>query len=421
LVQVSEGMALHTPRPSIAAMHRRVTALATQHPWTPPSYGSVYGMVRQVRPAMGTLAQDGPAAFRDRYDLISRHRAAGPHALWQAAHPLLDVLVLAVNGAAVRPWLTLLMDDYARAVAGSPIFLEAPTTLPTALALRQAMWRKQQAAWPVCGSPDVLYVEPGRDFTSRHLEQAAADLHFHLVFASVGRPQGRGTVARLFGTLHTACLAILPGSLRQGHPTTPPRLSLAALDTTMGAYFLRIYTNRLPQETGLAPLKAWLGHGWLPRLPHSLAELDRLLVKVAPSRLVRRDGVHLQGLRSMAPTLAASGGASVTIRYDPRDLAAMRGLHRTPFLCRAMNAAHAGRTRTLTDLQPARVRQRRALRTAMYARMARVADLLPEQAQRHPPKTAAATHRRAAPKLSTDCEAKPCRPGWGASGPVLSS
>jgi putative transposase len=61
LVQVIEGMALRKPRPSIAAIHRRVTALATQHHWTPPSYGSVYGIVRQLSPAMVTLAQDGPA------------------------------------------------------------------------------------------------------------------------------------------------------------------------------------------------------------------------------------------------------------------------------------------------------------------------------------------------------------------------
>jgi putative transposase len=41
LVQVIDSMALRTPRPSIAAMHRRMTALVTQHHWTPPSYGSV--------------------------------------------------------------------------------------------------------------------------------------------------------------------------------------------------------------------------------------------------------------------------------------------------------------------------------------------------------------------------------------------
>jgi putative transposase len=176
-------------------------------------------MVRQLRPAMGTLAQDGPAAFRDRYELIYRHRAEGPNALWQADHTRLALLVLDATGKAVRPWLTIIMDDYSRAVAGYTLFLEAPTTLPTALAFRQALWRKPQAAWPVCGLPDVLYVDYGSDCTSTHLEQVAAARHFHLVFASVGRPQGRGKVARLFGTLHTACLAALPGSLRQGHPT----------------------------------------------------------------------------------------------------------------------------------------------------------------------------------------------------------
>ena len=142
-------------------------------------------------------------------------------------------------------------------------------------------------------------------------------------------------------------------------------------------------------------------------MPHSLEELDLVLVMVATSRMVRRDGGHFQGLRYMAPTLAASVGESVTIRYDPRDLAEIRVFHHNRFLCRAMNAEHAGRTMTLKDLQTARVRHRRALRTAIHERIARVADFLPEQAQSHPPKTAAATHRRSAPKLYTYFEDKP--------------
>ena len=71
---------------------------------------------------MVTLAQDGPAAFRDRYELIYRHRAEGPDALWQADHTLLDVLGAGCdNGEAVRPWLTIIIDDYSRAVAGYTI------------------------------------------------------------------------------------------------------------------------------------------------------------------------------------------------------------------------------------------------------------------------------------------------------------
>jgi putative transposase len=86
----------------------------------------------------------------------------------------------------------------------------------------------------------------------------------------------------------------------------------------------------------------------------------------------------------------------------------MRVFHRNRFLCRAINPAHAGRTVTLKDLQTARVRHRRSLRTAINERMARVADLLPEQAQSHPPpQNAAATKRHSSPQLSTYFEDKP--------------
>ena len=238
LVELIEGMALSKPRPSAAAIYRNITALATQRNWASPSYSSVYGIVRRLDPAMVTLAQDGAAVFRDRYELIYRHRAEGPNAIWQADHTLLDVMVLDANGQAVRPWLTIIIDDYSRAVAGYTIFLGAPSALQTALALRQAIWRKANATWPVCGIPDVLHVDHGSDFTSTHLEQVAADLRFQLVYSTVGRPQGRGKVERLFGTLNTECLANLPGYISQGKPATPPRLSLSELDATLGDYFV---------------------------------------------------------------------------------------------------------------------------------------------------------------------------------------
>src|SRR5262249_35783075 len=179
----------------------------------------------------------------------------------QADHTLLAMLVLDANGEAVRPWLTIMMDDYARAIAGYAIFLGAPPALYTALALRQAMWSKPKAAWPVCGIPEVLYVDHGSDCTSTHLEQGAAALRCQLGHSSVGRPQGRGKVERLFGPLNTEGLAALPGYLRQGHATTPSRLSLPELDATIGDYCLGSYHNRSHRETGLAPRKAWLGQG----------------------------------------------------------------------------------------------------------------------------------------------------------------
>ena len=216
LVALVEGLGLKRPRSSAAAIHRRVRDVAAAQGWRAPSYGTVHAILARLDPAMVTLAQDGAAAYRDRYELIHRHRAGAPNALWQADHTLLDILVLDEGGKPAGPWLTTVLDDHSRAVAGYMVFLGAPSVLNTCLALRQAIWRKADPAWPVCGIPDVLYVDHGSDFTSRHLDQVAAELRFRVVYSAVGRPQGRGKVERLFGTLNTELLPELPGHLVGG-------------------------------------------------------------------------------------------------------------------------------------------------------------------------------------------------------------
>ncbi len=377
VVSLIEGIALRKPRLTIAAIHRKIVGMATAQKWSPSSYGTVYGIVRQLDPAMVTLAQDGHAAFRDQFELIYRHRADRPNALWQADHTQLDILILDANGVTVRPWLTIVMDDYSRVVAGYTVFLGAPSALQTSLALRQAIWRKSDPAWPVCGIPDMLYVDHGSDFISTHLEQVAAELHFQLVYSSVGRPQGRGKIERLFGTLNTELLPELSGYLSEGKPSSPPRLSLSELDTALGAFLIGTYNERQHSEIGDSPKKAWVGRGWLPHMPDTLEDLDLLLVMVAKSRVVRRDGIHFQGLRYIDPTLAAYVGEAVTIRYDPRDIAEIRVFHRHRFLCRAISPEHAGQTVTLKDIQTARTRHRQSLRAGIKERTARVTDYLP--------------------------------------------
>lgn len=377
LVKLIEGMALQKPPPSIATIHRRITNLVGDQGWPTPSYGSVRDIVRQIDPAMLTLAHEGAAAFRDKFELVHRHRADRPNATWQADHTELDIRILDSNGREARPWLTTVLDDHSRAVMGYMAFLGAPSALNTSLALRQAIWRKADPAWPMCGIPDVLYVDHGSDFTSLHLEQASADLRFRLIYSAVARPQGRGKVERLFRTINTELLPELPGHLSAGKPVSPPRLSLAELDAAIGAYIISTYNVRLHSEIGAAPVDAWRGQGWLPRMPETLAELDSLLIMVAKARTVHRDGIRFEGLRYFDPTLAAYVGEPVTIRYDPRDVGEVRVFHRNTFLCKAVNPDHAGQSVTLKDIQAARVAYRRRLRNEISERTARVADYLP--------------------------------------------
>lgn len=318
-----ERLALTRPRPALATLHRLTVADANRRDASPPSYATVRDIVRALDPALVTLALEGPASYRDRHELVLRRRADRPNQTWQADHTELDILIIGADGKPDRPWLTTVMDDYSRAICGYTVFTGAPSAATTALALRQAIWRKTDAAWAMCGLPDIPHVDHGSDFTSNHLERTAIGLHIRIIHSIVGLPQGRGKIERFFGTINTELLATLPGHLGPGNRTPTPALDLPALDRAIGA-FITTYSGRPHSELGLSPRDAWVADGWLPRMPRSLEDLDTLLLTVPKNRVVQRDGIHFQGQRYLAsPSLPSSGTRSpsvTTLGTSPRSV-----------------------------------------------------------------------------------------------------
>lgn len=148
----------------------------------------------------------------------------------------------------------MMLDDHSRAVAGYMVFLGAPSALNTSLTLRQATWCKEQPDRPVCGLPDALHVDHHSDFTSIHLEQAAADLRFQLIYSTIARPQRRGKIKRLFRTINTELLPELPGNFQTGKPVSQLRLSLPELSTAIQAFIVSTYNMQLHDEIGASPL-----------------------------------------------------------------------------------------------------------------------------------------------------------------------
>lgn len=56
--------------------------------------------------------------------------------IWQADHAQLDIRLLKEDGSTARPWLTIVIDDYSRAIAGFYLGFGAPSSSRTSLALR---------------------------------------------------------------------------------------------------------------------------------------------------------------------------------------------------------------------------------------------------------------------------------------------
>ena len=258
--------------------------------------------------------------------------------------------------------------------------LQAPSALQTALTLRDAIWRKLDPRWHVCGIPETFYTDHGSDFTSQHLEQVAADIKMGLVFSAVGEPRGRGKIERFFETVHQLCVSALPGYRPAEAPVPTPTLTLAELDAQLLAFFLDDYHQAVHSETGQRPQERWEAGGFLPRLPDSLEQLDLLLLTVPKGRRIQQDGIRFQGFRYIDLTLAAYVGETVTIRYDPRDLAEIRVYLGDRFLCRAVCQELAGQTVSLKDIVQARNARRRQVRAELSARAQIVETLLPPPA-----------------------------------------
>jgi putative transposase len=300
-----------------------------------------------------------------------------PNEIWQADHTLLDILLQRDGEKPLRPWLTVIEDDYSRAVSGYLLFFDAPSTIQTALALHHAIWRKADPRWHVCGIPDVLYTDNGRDFTSKHLEQVAADLKVRLVFSTPGVPRGRGRVERLFSTISSMLLCGLPGFKCSPYKADPKQLlTLVELDKLLREFLLEKYHRRIHSETKTAPIERWEKGAFLPRMPESLERLDLLLLTVPKARRVRNDGIHFMGLRYVDATLAAYVGESVTLRYDPRDMAEIRVFHEQRFLCRAICPELAGATIPIREITRARNKHRRDLQTTIRDRRRTVEELM---------------------------------------------
>src|SRR6266571_4141868 len=362
-IQLIEGLALQKPPRSMAAIHRQVTAIAQEQGWKPPSYDRVRHIIKGLDPALVTFAHQGAAAYREEFDLLYRREATHANAMWQADHTPLDVLLLDETGTPARPWLIVIEDDYSRAIASYRLTFQEPTALTMALALRTAIWRKEDPRWHVCGIPSVFYTDHGSDFTSKHMEQVAVDLGIELIFSEKGVPRGRGKIERFFRSVNELFLQDLPGYAPAGYKGAEATLTLAAFEQKFRTWLLSDYHQRRHSETKCPPAERWERGGFVPRMPDSLERLDLLLLTVAKTRRVQQDGIRFQGQRYIDVNLAAYVKEEVLIRFDPVDMAVIHVFYQDRFVCRAISPELSGQTVSLKEIEKARSERRKHVRT----------------------------------------------------------
>ena len=377
LIHMVEGLALQKPKRSIAAIHRQLVVYSKDNNQPPPSYSIISKIINNMSPALMTLAHEGVKQYQQKYDLLYIREADRPNQIWQADHTLLDIYVKNTRGELKRPWLTIIMDDYSRAIAGYYLSFDAPSAQQTGLTLRQAIWKKSESSWLICGIPEILYTDHGSDFTSKHIEEVCASLKIQLIFSTVGKPRGRGKIERFFSTVNQCFLQDLPGYIKEGIIFHENKcLFFEELDSKLKLFILGSYNHSSHSTTNIPPAVLWQANQFLPHMPKNQETLDLLLLTLSKSRQVHRDGIKFQGLRYFSTILADFVGQKVVIRYDPRDMAEIHIFYQDKFLCRAISQDLESCTVSLKEIIAARNKRKKELRDNIKNRRSLVDSIL---------------------------------------------
>lgn len=328
---------------SVSKLHDHIRHLCRARGLASPSWKAVRARVGQIDRLALVGRREGGKAARDRLKPVTqRYQADHAFHIVQIDHTLVDLFVVdsAHRRPIQRPWLTLAIDVASRMVAGFYLSLEAPSSASVALAMHQAVmpkgpWLKVRGIeleWPASGLPDIVHVDNAREFRARALSRGTAEYGIELMHRPVARPHYGGHIERLIGTMMGA-VHMLPGTTfstvaERGDydPERHATMTLDELECWLALEIVGRYHNAIHGSLLISPDAGW--RSAVERRPAPLRHPrneEQFLHDFLPfeERSIRRDGVHLFGLRYWDDVLspwAGRLGRRLRIKYDPRDL-----------------------------------------------------------------------------------------------------
>lgn len=329
-------------KPSINALHKEVRRRCRAKELEAPCWSTLRKRVMALNPAELSAAREGTKVARQRHRPVpGSYQIERAYEVVQTDHTLVDVIVVdrTHRKPLQRPWLTLAIDVASRMVAGFYLTFEPPSALSVSLAIQHVVQPKGDwltaleidADWPAAGLPETIHVDNAKEFRSKAMKRGAEEHGISLQYRPIGAPHYGGHIERLIGTMMRA-VHLLPGSTfssikdRGDHDSVSnSAMTLDELERWLTLEITRYHAER-HGTLGIPPLAAWHEAHARRDVPLRGAHDPKgFRIDFLPSeqRMVRRDGIHLFGLRYWDDILslwAGQQGRRLRVSYDPRDL-----------------------------------------------------------------------------------------------------
>ena len=197
----------------------------------------------------------------------------------------------------------------------------------------RSQYQEVENTWDTYGLPEVIVTDNGKEFYSKHFEDACLSLGIVIQYTPPKMPWYKSSIERYFGTLNTQLLSNKPGktfsSLMERYDYEPHKnavISFAGLQEMLHIFIVDIHNQSSHPEYSSTRAEVWNRaiSEFPPALPPSHQELSVLIGGVIERKITRK-GVEFEGLVYSSSELArlrsrAKTSAKTKVKYDPTDL-----------------------------------------------------------------------------------------------------
>lgn len=277
-----------------------------------PSRSTVYRWMEGLHSSLVMQAREGKVAAKLTYRSVT-DTVVTDQILERVEidHTPLDLIVVdEFNHLPLgRPWLTLAIDRYSRAILGFYLAFHAPSSYSVMRCLKHCVlpktdWLKEidgiKNAWPMHGIPMEVVFDNGMDLHSVAVSRICYEMGCRVSFCPTGEPYFKGAIERMFGTLNTGLFHKLPGTTfsnikqRGDYPAEAKAvLTLNDAKRLIAMWIVDTYHQRRHRATGETPQERWLrqmGHASI-EIPESREALDVLVGIPAQRQKITHEGI----------------------------------------------------------------------------------------------------------------------------------
>jgi putative transposase len=290
----------------------------------------------------------GHAAARVKYGSVQMlQKPKYPLQRVEIDHTRLDLIVLDKNKLSLkRPTITTVLDKYTGYPLGVYVGFEPPSYTAVMNCLLHAFapktYLKEQFPsvkndWLAYGIPELLVVDRGKEFKSKHLSEACFQLGIELDFNPPRKPWYKGSIERHFRTLNEGLVHQLPGTtfsniLKKGDydPEKNAVLELREFLEILHIFIVDIYAQESRGNYISSPAQMWkkaIENGFVPAIPSSKLDWKIALMKLGTGTIqnngIRKDLLYYQSkeLQDLKFRLTLKGKShKVKYKIDPTNI-----------------------------------------------------------------------------------------------------